>query len=59
LMCLSAMTLAMLVAAITVSSSKKLPNVNCPIESENERIRASNAANADDIMINTKLHMVR
>jgi hypothetical protein len=52
------MTLAMLVAAMTVSSSKKLPNVNCPIESENERIRASNAANADDIMINTKLQMV-
>ena len=34
-----AMTLAMLVAVMTASSSKKLPKVNWPIESENDRIR--------------------
>ena len=51
------MTLAMLVAVITASSSRKLPKVNCPIESEDERIRASNAAKADGIMINTKLQI--
>ena len=57
-MCLIAMTLAMLVAAMTASSSRKLPNVNCPIESENERIRVRNAASAGGMMINTKLQMV-
>src|SRR4030081_3021177 len=33
-----AMTLAMLVAVMTASSSRKLPKVNWPIESENDRI---------------------
>jgi hypothetical protein len=42
-----AMTLAMLVAVMTASSSKKLPKVNWPIDSENDRnlckIAATNA----------------
>ena len=33
------MTLAMLVAVITASNSRKLPKVSWPIESENDRIR--------------------
>src|SRR3984893_9022898 len=41
-----AMTLAMLVAVMTASSSRKLPKVSCPIESENDRIRRKIAAKA-------------
>jgi len=47
------MTLAMLVAVMTASNSKKLPKVSCPIESENDRIRASSAANAGGMVIET------
>ena len=40
-----AMTLAMLVIMITASTSRKLPKVSWPIESENDRIRWTMAAN--------------
>src|SRR5260370_26496046 len=39
-----AMTLAMLVAVMTASNSRKLPKVSWPIESENDRIRWTRAA---------------
>src|SRR5450756_398314 len=48
-----AMTLAMLVAVMTASNSKKLPKVSCPIESGNDRIRTSSAANAGGMVIET------
>ena len=38
------MTLAMLVAVMTASISRKLPKVNWPIESESDRIRWTMAA---------------
>jgi hypothetical protein len=38
------MTLAMLVAVMTASNSRKLPKVNWPIESENDRARRTIAA---------------
>src|ERR1700682_4484414 len=43
-MCLIAMTLAMLVAVMIASNSRKLPKVSWPIESENARIRWTRAA---------------
>jgi hypothetical protein len=49
-----AMTLAMLVAVMTASNSKKLPKVSCPIESENDRIRPSSAKNAGGMVIETE-----
>jgi hypothetical protein len=46
-----AMTLAMLVAVMTASSVKKLPNVICPIENDWDRIRCKIAANTDMVKI--------
>jgi hypothetical protein len=42
-----AMTLAMPVAVMTASKSRKLPKVIWPIESENDRMRCESAAKAD------------
>jgi hypothetical protein len=50
-----AMTLAMLVAVMTASSVKKLPNVIWPIESENDRIRYKIDAKIDDMAEKTGL----
>ena len=46
-----AITLAIEVAAMMTSSSRKLPNVNCPIESENDRIRFKSTAKAGGMTI--------
>jgi hypothetical protein len=45
-----AITLAMLVAVITASSSRKLPKVSCPIDSDIDRTRLQIAANAAGIL---------
>src|SRR5258708_28407563 len=50
-----AMTLAMLVAVMTASSVKKLPNVIWPIESEYDRIRYKIDAKIDDMTEKTGL----
>src|SRR5947209_3235994 len=47
-MCRIAMTLAKLVIMITVSTSRKPPKVNCPIENENERMRWAKLVNGID-----------
>jgi hypothetical protein len=45
-----AITLAMLVAVITASNSRKLPKVSCPIDSDIDRTRLKTAANAAGIL---------
>jgi hypothetical protein len=54
-----AITLAMLVMAMTASTSRKLPKVSCPIENENDRSLCEIGGNSDDMMNETGLQIRR